>query len=43
MRNYIIRHYVIDRIRDIILFENYKMAKITAIFVGIFKGFFVKL
>ncbi len=37
-RRHIIRHYIFEKIRDVILFEDHKLSKIKAILVGIYKG-----
>lgn len=42
-KKYIVRHYVVGRIRDVIFFESDKMSKIISLCRGIIKGLFVKL
>ena len=43
IRKYIIRHYIVERIRDIVLFEDDKFKKITYMIKGIVKGLLVKI
>ena len=43
VRKYIIRHYIVERIRDIVLFEDDKFKKITYMIKGIVKGLLVKI
>lgn len=43
IKKYIIRHYVIERIRDILLFENDKFNKVTFMLKGIIKGLLIKV
>ena len=43
VKKYIIRHYIIERIRDIVLFENDKFNKILSMIKGIVKGLLVKI
>lgn len=42
-KRYIIKHYIIDKIVEIILFENHKISKVKSVFVGIIKGFVMSL
>lgn len=43
VKKHIIRHYVIERIRDIVLFEDDKFIKITYMLKGIVKGLLVRI
>ena len=42
-RKYIIKHYVLEKTRDIVLFEEKKLPKLVGLYLGIFEGLFVKL
>lgn len=43
IKKYIIWHYIIERIRDIVFFEDDKFNKITSMFIGIVKGLMIKV
>ena len=42
MRKYIIQHYIINKLFEIILFEDHKVAKVSAMLNGIYQGFRIK-
>ena len=43
MRKYIIRHYIKEKMIEIILFENHKVSKLAAMLIGIYQGFKLKV
>ena len=43
IKKYIIWHYIIERIRDIVFFEDDKFNKITSMSIGIVKGLMIKV
>lgn len=43
VKRYILRHYVVDKTKEIILFENQKMRKLFSLYDGIIEGLFVRL
>jgi len=42
VKRYIVRHYIVDKTKEIILFENQKMRKLFSLYYGIFEGLLVR-
>jgi rhamnosyltransferase len=43
VRKYIIKHYIVDKTKEIILFEDKKLKKLYSLFYGIIEGLFLRL